>query len=45
LKSESDPISVVFKMLDKIDPIVATWRYLHHYRVGLVQIPASLTGK
>lgn len=32
---ESNRLFVMFKLLDKIDPIVATWRYLHHYRKAL----------
>ena len=40
----SDPKNrtcVTFKMLDKIDPIIATWRYLHHYRGKIGNTPKS----
>jgi len=28
-------LSVFFRTLDKIDPIISVWRYLHHYRNSL----------
>jgi len=31
----------LFRALDKMDPIVATWRYLHHYRSELGASPAA----
>ncbi|MBR9824172.1 MAG: toll/interleukin-1 receptor domain-containing protein [Alphaproteobacteria bacterium] len=30
--NNENPISVTFRLLDKIDPIVAIWRYLHTHR-------------
>jgi 5'-deoxynucleotidase YfbR-like HD superfamily hydrolase len=32
LKEKTSPITIVFKMFDKLDPIIAVWRYLHHYK-------------
>ncbi|RPH30306.1 MAG: TIR domain-containing protein [Bacteroidales bacterium] len=39
------PLTVFFKMLDKIDPIVATWRYLHCYRGKLGNSPMEFLKK
>ncbi|GGB56062.1 hypothetical protein GCM10010833_08470 [Blastomonas aquatica] len=36
-----DPIYIIFKSLDKIDPVIATWRYLHHYRGKLGENPRA----
>jgi 5'-deoxynucleotidase YfbR-like HD superfamily hydrolase len=41
LANDSTPISVIFKMFDKIDPIIATWRYLHYYRGKLGPNPSD----
>lgn len=35
LANESSRLCIAFRLFDKIDPIVATWRYLHHYRGAL----------
>jgi 5'-deoxynucleotidase YfbR-like HD superfamily hydrolase len=32
LDNERSKLYIAFKMLDKLDPILAVWRYLHHYR-------------
>jgi 5'-deoxynucleotidase YfbR-like HD superfamily hydrolase len=32
LDDTKSPRYIAFKLFDKIDPIVSTWRYLHHYR-------------
>lgn len=32
LVSDENPISNMFTMFDKLDPIIAIWRYLHHFR-------------
>jgi 5'-deoxynucleotidase YfbR-like HD superfamily hydrolase len=35
LADEKSHLFIAFKMLDQIDPILAIWRYLHHYRGAL----------
>ncbi len=32
LSNPADPIKRFFEVLDKIDPIISVWRYLHHLR-------------
>ena len=39
LEDDSSSLHIAFKLLDKIDPILATWRYLHHYRGELGPTP------
>lgn len=39
LKDDYSKLRIVFKTLDKIDPIIATWRYLHVYRGKLGYTP------
>jgi 5'-deoxynucleotidase YfbR-like HD superfamily hydrolase len=45
LSDESNNVSVIFKLFDKIDPIIATWRYLHHYRGKLGSTPREFNKK
>jgi 5'-deoxynucleotidase YfbR-like HD superfamily hydrolase len=45
LAAEKSPLAIIFKMLDKIDPIVATWRYLHEYRGKLGETPKVFNKK
>ena len=42
LGDEKSEIFKVFKLLDKMDPIVAVWRYLHNYRGRLGPTPRPL---
>ena len=35
LDNKQSKLTIFFKVLDKIDPIIATWRYLHYYRDDL----------
>jgi hypothetical protein len=39
LDDRTYPLTIFFKLLDKIDPIVAVWRYLHEYRNRLGRGP------
>ena len=39
LKNPKDPVYIMFKALDKMDPIIATWRYLHEYRGKIGRTP------
>jgi 5'-deoxynucleotidase YfbR-like HD superfamily hydrolase len=39
LADHKSSIYIAFKLLDKIDPIIATWRYLHTYRGKLGATP------
>lgn len=39
LANTKSDIFLVFKLLDKLDPIVAVWRYLHHFRGKLGDTP------
>ncbi|PCI52519.1 MAG: hypothetical protein COB36_14885 [Alphaproteobacteria bacterium] len=35
LRDKNSKVRLIFKCFDKIDPIIATWRYLHVYRTKL----------
>tara|TARA_Y100001936_G_C15530448_1_gene387343 strand:- start:113 stop:394 length:282 start_codon:yes stop_codon:yes gene_type:complete len=35
----------IFQALDKMDPIIAVWRYLHHYRGMLGDTPKLFNSK
>lgn len=37
LSNKKSSVTLMFQCLDKIDPIIATWRYLHFYRGRLGQ--------
>lgn len=45
LDNEKSNLFIIFKMLDKIDPIIATWRYLHAYRGKLGESPRDFLKK
>ena len=45
LSDTNSRIRVIFKMLDKIDPIIATWRYLDFYRGKLGDSANNFTWK
>ncbi len=36
---------ILFKALDKLDPVVAVWRYLYHYRTKLGPTPQTFNHK
>ncbi|MEL6654307.1 MAG: TIR domain-containing protein, partial [Bacteroidota bacterium] len=38
-------VYLVFKYLDKLDPIIGVWRYLHHYRGSLGDTPKEFNKK
>jgi 5'-deoxynucleotidase YfbR-like HD superfamily hydrolase len=44
-EDEESRLYKIFKFLDKIDPIIATWRYLHHYRGRLGPSPREFNKK
>ena len=45
LSDNKSNIYTTFKLLDKIDPIIATWRYLHTYRGKLGDSPKNFNHK
>jgi len=45
MKNKKSSLYLIFKALDKIDPIIATWRYLHHYRGKLGDSPKKFNRK
>lgn len=45
LEDESSGLYQLFKALDKMDPIIATWRYLHVYRGRLGDNPRDFLRK
>lgn len=45
LSDRWSPVTTFFKMLDKVDPIVAIWRYLHHYKGKLGSSPDAFLRK
>jgi 5'-deoxynucleotidase YfbR-like HD superfamily hydrolase len=45
LKDVKSNIYITFKTFDKIDPIIATWRYLHFYRGQLGDNPKQFNHK
>jgi 5'-deoxynucleotidase YfbR-like HD superfamily hydrolase len=45
LANNKSSIYITFKLLDKIDPIIATWRYLHEYRGKLGETPRDFNHK
>lgn len=45
LSEKNNPVGTFFRMLDKIDPIVAVWRYLHYYRGKLGKSPREFNHK
>jgi len=45
LEDDESNLYVLFKVLDKIDPIIATWRYLHVYRNKLGETPKEFLKK
>ncbi|MFZ4411074.1 MAG: hypothetical protein ACOYOH_27275 [Paracraurococcus sp.] len=38
---KSGHVFPLFRALDKLDPIIAIWRYLHHYRGKLGETPKA----
>ena len=44
-KDKGSKVFSLFRALDKMDPIVAVWRYLHHYRGKLGENPSVFNSR
>lgn len=44
-QDKNSKVYKIFKAMDKIDPIVSVWRYLHHYRGKLGSDPRAFNSK